>query len=139
MDQRGLQEKAEELRFLLKRIRNVRANNFLLEFSPISFARWYHPSQRDWVEVQYIARFGNPVSTERRCYECYVGIRYTYENDGDEVYSYECDACDGTGRMMKPTEEILEEYARTLYNKFVADDYAALNLFLKEQAPKYAV
>ena len=87
--------------------------------------------------MQYLAKFGDPVPTERDCSDCVNGTRYEIVDYGDEGSSYECGTCDGTGRIMKPDEEILEEYARTLYNRFVNEDYDKLQIFLNQQGPKY--
>jgi hypothetical protein len=101
---------------------------FSLEFTPVKFQNWYH-LHKDWVASQHLATHGIPQSKERSCFAC-DGDGY---HECDMGHSHDCGNCDGTGKIVKETDEVLEEYGRTLYNAQVKSDHEKVAKFLKEQ------
>ena len=101
---------------------------FSLEFTPVKFRYWYLQNRKE-IETEHIASLGIPVGESRSCPECYGEGK----QECDLGHSHGCEPCDGTGKMLKTPEEMLEEYGRKLYDTQVKLDRKKLVNFLKEQ------
>jgi len=101
---------------------------FSLDMKPMKFFDWFLQNQ-DELSQQYLSQVGPIVSQTRRCHHC-DGKGY---HECDLGHEHECDPCDGEGTIEKEQDEVLQDFARNIYNTQVKSDYEKVNTFLKEQ------
>lgn len=102
---------------------------FSHEFTPIKFSLWFHTNRTE-IEQQYLSEVGSVLEQVRRCFDC-DGRGY---HNCDLGHSHDCDPCDGSGKVTKEIDEVLQDYARNIYDIQVSKDREKVFNFLKEQS-----
>lgn len=101
---------------------------FSHEFVPIKFTTWFQRNHAE-IEQQYLSEAGPVLEQVRRCFDC----DGKGSHECDLGHSHDCNRCDGTGKVMKEVDEVLQDYARKLYDAQVSRDREKVFEFLKEQ------
>jgi len=101
---------------------------FSLDLRPIKFQDWFLQN-RDEMSQQYHSLAGPLVTQTRRCHEC-DGKGH---HECDLGFDHDCYHCDGEGTIEKEQDEVLEDFARKIYDAQVKSDYEKVKIFLKEQ------